>query len=232
MPAKHALILLTRPLEGSKRFAEALTKASGADLNVAIAPLMAIEYLNDPIGNDFDVAVFTSTHGVSGFARGARGAGRTAFCVGDRTAECAENAGFAAVSAKGGAVALIALIQKHRPPGRIRHFRGQQIHQSIVGSLSDFEIPVTEQIIYRQIQQNFDESTLYLLANAADIKVPLFSRESAQQFDRQEIVGTTCDIFCISQATLSGLSPEKYRKTTVIPDPTQNSMIKAVLAGN
>ncbi|EBA04821.1 hypothetical protein RB2150_12066 [Rhodobacteraceae bacterium HTCC2150] len=198
--------------------------------NIKIAPLMRIEFTPQIQIPDFDIAIFTSPSGVNAF--NGTGGGRVAYCVGDRTAKIAQDMGFAPVSAKGGATNLVALLRDDQPQGRICHFRGAKVHQSIAEPLSDHGMHVFEKIVYQQVPQNFDESTLKLLANSDGLKIPLFSKETARQFEKQVIDGQNCDIFCISKDVQGALNAGKYHKITVISEPTQISMVQSLLAGN
>lgn len=222
--------LLTRPLEGSTRLARALMDENVPADSIKIAPLMRVEFDAQTQSPEFDIAIFTSPSGVIAF--NGVGGGRLAYCVGDRTAKVARDAGFTPVSANGGASNLVALLIHDHPKGRICHFRGVKVHQNIAEPLSENGMHVIEQIVYQQIPQNFDESTLQMVSNADGLKIPLFSTETARQFEKQTINGLNCDIFCISKDVRRVLSAGKYRKITVISEPTQISMVQSLLAGN
>lgn len=126
--------------------------------------------------------IFTSETGVEAAVAGGWSLPRTAYCVGDRTAQAAQAAGFAARSAGGDATALVALLTGERPPGRLLHLRGAEARGDVAATLTAAGIPTDEAVVYDQKEQPLTDAARALLCGDAPVIVPLFSPRSARLF--------------------------------------------------
>lgn len=175
--------LLTRPAAASARFAEALRESFGPDARIVISPLMQPEFLHPvlPVG-PFDALILTSEIGAEAARRlsadGVALPGQ-AVCVGDRTAQAAEAAGFQAVTAKGDAAALVRLIATQTPGARYLHLRGQDTTGQIAQQLDSIGISTAEAVVYCQQPQPLTRQAAALLSGPDPVVVPLFSPRSA-----------------------------------------------------
>lgn len=177
-------ILLTRPPEGSRRFAADLHRAL-PDSPIVQSPLIAPEFLAPPLPpGPFQALVFTSETGVEGCQRAYPGADlpRHAYCVGGRTAQAAADAGFLPRTATGDAEGLLALILADAPGGRLLHMAGQDLRVNLTERLNSAGIETLCLTVYRQSAHPLTDTARALLTGSAPVAVPLFSPRSAQLF--------------------------------------------------
>ena len=89
-------LLMTRPLAAAERFVAGLPEAARAGLQVIYAPLMEIRPAQAPVSLDgVKGVIFTSANGVEAASR-ETAVRLTAYCVGERTAQAAAEAGWQA----------------------------------------------------------------------------------------------------------------------------------------
>lgn len=204
-------VLLTRPLADSLRFAEML-----AGMRVVISPILQIQ----PV--EYDVArllaakglVFTSAHAVPAAGPGK---GRLALCVGGRTAQAAEMAGFKVQEGNGFADGLFSLIKAAEVP--LLHPHGQHLAA---------QLPVEGMVVYDQLPQPLNPAAITLLAGQAPVILPIFSQRSARLIAEQ-VIGCTAPIrvAAISNAVL-GAFDGLVAMSAVADEPSSDAMAKVV----
>jgi len=119
------ILLLTRPLAQSLAYAEDLRAKYGRGLTVLISPLTQIVPLNAPLDlGGITGLIFTSQNGAQAFAARVAARDLPAFCVGERTAECARALGFTAMSADGSVQDLAGLIAAQETVGKLLYTSG------------------------------------------------------------------------------------------------------------
>jgi uroporphyrinogen-III synthase len=170
---ENPTILITRPAADADRFL-AMLRAEAGSFEASICPAFGFEEipLNAP---RFDAAVFTSRAGVS-FAPA--GEGRTAYCVGDSTAQMAQDAGYTCASANGSAEELVALILEQSPAGSLHHIRGEISRGNITERLVAQGINCTAVIAYRKVPHAPRANITEALRGASNLIIPLFSAET------------------------------------------------------
>lgn len=174
-------ILLTRPLAQSQRFAAAL--ADVISVPVVISPLMATEFLSPALPHHaYSAVLLTSETGAIAAGRLRDHLPKRAWCVGDRTAQVATEAGFDALSAKGDAGALAQMVWQSNETGRLLHLRGENVTGDLAGTVTKGGIVTDHMIVYRQVAQPLTAQAIGLLMGAGPVVVPLFSVRSAQIF--------------------------------------------------
>ncbi|WP_435165201.1 uroporphyrinogen-III synthase [Falsirhodobacter sp. 1013] len=199
-------VLLTRPEEGSVRFAARLKG------HVVRSPLLKPRFLEAHLPRA-EGLVLTSAVAIMAL-RGARPALR-AWCVGDRTAEVARKAGFDACSAQGDAEALFRLILDSGENGPLLHPRGRESRGDLGRRLTTAGIPTTEAILYEMIPHPLSSEARALLDGP--VVVPLFSPASARRF--LEVAGGARPVFaCLSEAVAAVLPPDAARHVAARPD--------------
>lgn len=171
------VILLTRPLVQSQRFAD---QVGGA----LIAPLMAPEFLPPAVPpGDFAAVILTSETGVEAAWR-ISAAGfrlpRRAFCVGNATAAAAGRAGFDASSAEGNVSDLLAHIVMAAPQGRLLQLRAQDSAGDLQKRLISAGIETVSAIVYRQKARALTAEAAALLHGTVPVILPIFSPRSAR----------------------------------------------------
>jgi uroporphyrinogen-III synthase len=171
-------ILLTRPRAQSGLFA-AQIRAHLPEARVVIAPLMDIvPTATVPELAEGDALIFTSANGV---AAAGQGQGRTAWCVGERTAAVARDAGYAAHVAGRTAEELVEHLRGLRPAGRLVHLHGAHTRGDVAGGLAAAGLQVADFAVYDQVALEPGPDFAAALASAP-LVVPLFSPRSAVLF--------------------------------------------------
>lgn len=222
------LVLLTRPQEQADRFAAALREETGGTADILIAPLQRIDLLDLPPLPKAAALVFTSENGVRAYVAGNGPVDRLAYCVGDRTAEAARDAGLEALSAHGTAEDLTALIRSHAPSGPLVHLHGRHVRGQLTATLQGEGIAITGQAVYEQHPLPLATSARAALLSGQSIVVPLFSPRSAHLFAEALPDGAMCHPVCISDASRDALPPALSDRATVAKTPTGAAMLKAV----
>ncbi|QQA42740.1 uroporphyrinogen-III synthase [Pelagovum pacificum] len=172
------VLLVTRPAPDGARFAEAVARETGQPFDVLQSPLIGIRPRDVSVAERPDALVLTSANGAAQIGR-LQLSGLPAFCVGDRTAACAEKEGATAVSAGGDAEALIATILAQKPLGRLLHLRGAHSRGDVAGRLSANGQPCEALVVYDQQPESLTSDARRALAAEAPAVVPLFSPRTA-----------------------------------------------------
>ena len=222
MPA----FLLTRPADGSARFADALRERLG-NVPVVIAPVLRIAGTSaEPDLSDNPILIFTSRSGVDHRGFEAK-QGLTALCVGDATAEAAQAAGFDARSAGGDVEDLLRLIADERPTRPLLHLRGAHSTGNLVPRLIDMGLTARETVVYDQLVQPLTQAAISLLAGETPVIVPLFSPRSAKALAAQH--GGTAPLFiaAISPAVADAAAGLPSAGLNIADAPTLPAMIEA-----
>ncbi len=196
-------VILTRPAEQGAHFADQLRRDIGASIRVIESPLLVPKYLQ-PVLPDvrWSAVIFTSVTAVAAIARlgaAALALPRKAYCVGDRTAEVARNAGFQALSARGDAGSLRACIQAEHEPGPLLHLRGQISYGDVAKSLCLAGIETVDVIIYAQIAQPFSTDAKAAFWSDCPVILPVFSSRTGQIVSKElSLISISAPIFLVS----------------------------------
>ena len=169
------VLLLTRPEPDSRAFAARVGALSGAEVRVVISPLLEIVPMGPPAPPD-GVPLFTSAAAVP---LAGPGGGRTAWCVGPRTAEAARAAGWAPREGGGDAAALVAAILASGDPGPFVHLRGAHARGAVTGWLRAGGRAADDRVVYDQRAVPLSPSASDALRGVAPVVAPLFSPRSA-----------------------------------------------------
>lgn len=199
--------LLTRPAAQGDRFASALRARFGAEIEIIDSPLLAPEFLTPVLpARRFQALIFTSQTGVEAYRRIAADPALPevlqAWCVGDRTAQAARDAGLEPLSAQGDAAALVQAITSARPPGPLLHLRGQEVRGDLASSLESAGIETYSAIVYTQAPQPLTAPAMAALQADVALLVPLFSPRTAALF-----AAATRQIDLRARLWLASLSP-------------------------
>ncbi len=223
--------LLTRPAPAAARFAAALRESFGPAARIVISPLMQPEFLCPALPpGPFDGLILTSETGAEAARRLSADRGdlpRRAFCVGDRTAQAAADAGFQAVSAAGDAAALITLIKATGPGGRHLHLRGEDTTGDITQHIDAMNISCTEAIVYRQQPQPLTAEAADLLAGSDPVIIPLFSPRSADLLARAGAFRAPLWIAALSPAVAERAQALHPVRLEVATHPDARALLRA-----
>lgn len=214
------IVLLTRPEAQSQRFALQLKRTHGPSLNVVIAPLLEPDYLDVEVDfSRYDAVVLTSQSGAIAFRHLNGPVGMRAYCVGNRTAEVARNAGTRPLSADGDLKALNALLNKEARGEKLLHLSGAAVAGAVEGA--------DRIVAYQQREVAFTDRVTALLSQPQEVLVPLFSPRTAQLFERNLIAGSQARLHavCLSAAVADILTQERYVSTRICKAPDAVSML-------
>ena len=177
--APRPTVLLTRPETQSLRFAADLRRRFGP-VSVVLSPVLRIVPRRGPVPlADVAAVVLTSENGARALAAAADVAGMRAYCVGDRTAKVATAAGMRAVSARGDADDLVALVAAERPGGRVLFAHGAETRGRVAERLRAAGVAVDSVVLYDRAEQPPTAGARALLDGAAPVVLPVFSPRSA-----------------------------------------------------
>lgn len=185
-PQSRALpVLLTRPEAAGDRFATELADAFGDRVRIVASPLIAPRYLAPDLPVGAAGLVLTSETGVEAAGR-IRRAGvplpTRAYCVGDRTARAAREAGFDPLSADGDADALVAMVLARAEAGPLLHLHGRDTRGDVAARLTAGGVPTSGHVVYEQVPQPLTPAARALMDGGGTVVVPLFSPRTAALF--------------------------------------------------
>lgn len=215
-------ILITRPAADAERFLQMLRADSGP-FDAIKCPAFSFEEIPTK-QSDFDAAVFTSKAGVL-FAP--EGQGRVAYCVGDATAQLANVAGYAPLSANGSAEDLVELILRKSPTVSLQHIRGENSTGNVTERLIAQGIRCTEAIAYRKVPQTPSESIKKDLSSASKLILPLFSAETVSILASWALQLDGCTVVAISGAVAKSAETLLPKKVVVSERPDMRGMAAA-----
>ncbi|WP_162497364.1 uroporphyrinogen-III synthase [Roseovarius dicentrarchi] len=222
------IILITRPEPGATRFVAALKDLPGDDLSVVLSPVLAIA----PQGSLPDLTgvrwlIFTSQHGVFRFAELSARRDIPAYCVGDTTAEAAEQAGITAISAGGDARDLLARIAADGAAGPMLHLRGAHAAADVAGALTTAGVPAGDAVLYAQHKVPLNDAARACLSGTAPVIAPVFSPRSAAALFEGVDVTAPLVVLAISRAAADRV-PEGAAQACLVADrPDGAGMLRA-----
>ena len=231
----ESLVLLTRPERDNARLAEQLAERGIASLGW---PLTAIVYGTDlvEVPDEIEAVIFTSQHGVTGFAERSDRCDLQVICVGTRTAEMARAAGFENIVFVGSdAQELIAHLET-RKLGHAFYARGRDISVDLRQRAGDFGTRITEQIVYAAepggppptpvesalTEGRFGAITIWSRRNS-ELLAQFLSRRGEISLE-----GTT--LVAISENAAEPLENARFRRIIISETPNANGMVSAVSA--
>lgn len=228
-------ILLTRPEAQSARFAQELRSVL-AEVDIVTVPLMAPQFLMPMIpAQKFAAIVLTSETGAEA-ARRISAAGPVlpglAYCVGDRTALAARDAGLQAVSAQGNAANLVRDLVARGVVGPLLHVRGRDSRGDVAENLNLAGIETFSVIAYAQQEQPGGAEMLTILRGTQPVLVPLFSPRSARMFAEKALAAKpTVPIYVValSAAVVAELAPLAPDLIEIATRPDSAAMIEAII---
>lgn len=221
-PKMKPVLIITRPAPDAARFAADVT--ARVDATIIISPLQKIV----PVDAVCDAAavLFTSSNGVAQAARMGV-TGLRAWCVGDRTAQQAQKAGFDALSAGGSAEDLIALILAEKPTENLTHIRGRETRGDIAPRLTAAGFLCADLIVYEQEALALSPAAISAIEGPHRVIIPLFSPRAATLLSEQVTFGPRVEFIAMSKTVADRLGD---RLVQVLDVPNGNAMIAAVIA--
>jgi uroporphyrinogen-III synthase len=217
-------LLLTRPRAVSEVFAQQVQDAVGP-LQILIAPLIEIEFLEIDAVPNAQTIIFTSRNGVLAWERAELPTTAQCYCVGQVTADAAHALGFE-VHVSGGTVEhLVDDLKNAAPAGKILHVHGEHTRGNLVERLIASGLNACGLIAYEQHLLELSHDAQTLLLGGAPVIVPLFSPRTAAQFAKTGPYGSQVDVIAISNSAAQAC-PGAH----VAPSPNVDGMITAIKA--
>ena len=220
------ILILTRPEPEARAFAAEVDAALGRRLDWLHAPAFVVEDVDfDPGGRPGGV-LFTSANAVARAPAGWRGL--PAFCVGDRTAEAARAAGFAAVSAGGDAEDLVAMVIAARPDAPLVHLSGEETRGDLSGRLRAAGIGARRVIVYRQRPLAPGEDLRRVASSTRPAVAAVFSPRSASVLTAVDWTAPLHGV-AMSPAVAEALAAVPCRTMSESSRPDRAAMLDATL---
>ncbi len=220
----HPLILMTRPRDSSDSFLDALRRACAEPFETLVSPVIEPVRIGSDIGRgDSRGVIFTSATAVGAVRGHQEFAGLTAYCVGDRTAQAATDAGFVARSAGGTVDDLVALINATGDRGPLLYLRGKEVSADLVRMLRETGTACREVVVYEQREAQLTPDALSVITSGRRVIAPVFSLRSARLLAAQIPSGKRIKVVGIS-SSVAGVFPE----AVIAETPDQKGMIAAI----
>lgn len=218
-------LLITRPFDSAAAFAASLDPAALTAVRVVIAPLMKIVPTGQPYGlGEHHAVIFTSANAV---AHVPAGAGRMAYCVGEKTRQAALARGWKAQKAGDTAQELVATLQADLPNVPLLHLGGVHTRGDIAQRLTSSGLKTAHVAVYEQHLLPMAKTAVEALK--APCIIPVFSPRSAAHLV-QIAKGDLGNAFVIalSSAVAAPFEREKLAQLVVISAPQTIYMRNAV----
>jgi uroporphyrinogen-III synthase len=236
-------LLLTRPLDDSRRLAQALAAARH---ELLIEPLLSIETLAPGLDLEGVQALAVSSRHALGFLAGRDDAQAQGlrllplFAVGSATAEAARAAGFAqVVDADGVAGALAALLGERLDPeaGAVLHLAGESVAPALAEGLASRGIALRRVLAYRAREASQLTTVCRAALAAGQLDGATFlSPRTAAAFARLVLEARVAErcagllAFCLSVAVAKALDGVSWRRVVVAESPRRKDLIAAIAA--
>ncbi|HEY0214519.1 MAG TPA: uroporphyrinogen-III synthase [Paenirhodobacter sp.] len=217
------VLLLTRPMPAARRFAGQWRDRFGPDLPVVLSPLTGIVPTGAKVPMDCGL-IFTSENAVM---LAGPGTGRTAWCVGPRTAQVARRAGFQVVEGPGDAQGLAAQIIAQPPDIALLHARGNERAIDIVQLLRVAGLRADDLVLYHQHDLPMSDQALTLLSNPAPVLAPVFSARGAARLMAALPVPCTAPLLVAAISTAAAQHLPATRMV-IATQPDADAMLNAL----
>ena len=212
-------LLLTRPEDGSRRFARAMRDRLG-HLPTVIAPLIGIELLPPPDVAQDDSYVLTSAQAVAAILAHDLPR-RPAWAVGQATADAARKAALPVTVAGGDADALVADMVAAGAKGPFLHLHGLHTRGDVAARLTAAGIPARGAPVY-------DQPALPLPRDLADLSggvvVPLCSPRTARIFAQEWLGSAPLFVAAMSDAVAAALGDVRCLACVIAERPDAEAM--------
>ncbi|MEJ6396636.1 uroporphyrinogen-III synthase [Yoonia sp. 208BN28-4] len=222
-------LIITRPAHVAQATLDDYRAAIATPFDAILSPLIEIVDCDpEPFDQTPDHVIFTSANAVAHAARIGVTRDALAWCVGARTAQAAQNAGFKTRSVDGNGQDLLNLIRRENPQGSMLHIHGRETHLDFAAALPD---QCSGICVYDQTTRPLSDDARAALTGTARVIVPLYSPNTASRLFSQTQVTAPASFVAISaQVRAAGLpfsDPEQWR---VAASPDHQAMIDATQA--
>jgi uroporphyrinogen-III synthase len=229
-------VVITRPQPASERTAAALA-ARGHD--VWDVPLMRIKPIEADLAGNWSAVVITSANAPGAIAGNSAFAALLklpVYAVGRRSAEAAQEAGFADVTSAGGDVRdLVQLIVERHADAKapLLYLAGEDRAADLIGELASHGIAAQMRVVYRAVTAPFPDELVAALEAGGDVQAVLhFSKRSAENYVAgARAAGVTeqaMDVrhYCLSAQVAAPLNAAGAKRVMVAPRPEEAALIE------
>lgn len=222
-------LIMTRPVEQSESFASDLAVRWNGPLRIVHSPLIKI--VPQAVSLDVpDAVVLTSANGVTAAEPLGLPKGLPAWCVGNRTAEAARQAGFEPITGPGTAGGLVAHIIEAQPTGTLAHIRGKHTRGGMRARLTSAGLSCVDVIAYDQREMPLSAEAITVLDGEGPVIFPLFSPRTAAILFQQGPFAAPVVVVAMSEAVQDAVDPAQAEVLAVAEKPDAAAMIEATLA--
>ena len=215
-------LLLTRPAHSNLRFLRALSSEVRARAEVVQSPLLEIVATGAPCDLDPKARIiFTSPNGVR---FGPDGAGRTVYCVGEKTAEAAMERRWHVGHVAQTAQELIASLISKRVEGPLHHLAGRHRRGEIAERLTAAGVPTTVVTLYEQRALRLSPDAQAALCSGRMVIAPVFSPRTAKLLVQDAGSLARCLVIAISASVSEVFEGAVLEKLLVAKAPTGKDM--------
>lgn len=219
-------LIMTRPVEANARFIRQLPAPLSERLEVIESPL--VEIVSESA--DFEIAVgeaviFTSTNGVR---YAPEGQGRQAFCVGQRTTEVANAAGWDGVFCGQTSDALVSSLLENPLSIRLWHVAGRHTRGQIAERLTAGGLQVTRVAVYDQVLRPLTLQAKSVLQQEKTVILPIFSPRTATQFAQDCPAGAHPHIVALSEAVAAPMAQLNCASFEIAATPDAQAVVKCL----
>jgi uroporphyrinogen-III synthase len=219
-------LLLTRPVGTNEAFVRGLPAALRSRLDLIDCPLLRIVSLESQVAMGGSVAaIFTSSNGVR-FAPPPLG--RRAYCVGARTTETAQAAGWRAICAGQTAAELVDTLLQARPAEKLVHLAGKHVRGEVVEQLVGAGLEARRVALYDQQLEPLSQAARGVLDGKSPVLVPLFSPRAAAHFANVAPLRDGVTVVTMSVAVTEALGDAGEYTVIEAAEPTAEAMVAAL----
>ena len=222
------ILLATRPSGQNADFVDSIRAVWTGPLRVVRSPLLGIVQLSVP-APDANSVILTSVNGVAAAEAMGLADGRTAWCVGTRTADAARTAGFSVITGPGDAAGLAAAIIAAAPTGRLAHIRGAHARGDVAMRLAEAGLECEDVVAYRQDAIDLSSEAAEALQSRVPVIVPLFSPRTGSILSSQGPFAAPLHLVMMSAAVAEAVTLENCASTRLAATPNAKAMTDAVL---
>ena len=223
-----ANLILTRPKAQCDSFAAQIAARWTGPLNIVISPLLRIIPLTPRIGA-VDAVIFTSANGVDAAQRLNIPKGIPAWCVGDKTAALAQEAGFVPHVGPGDADGLVDAIIAAKPAGHLVHVRGKHTRGAVKDRLCAAGLNCVDLVTYDQQQLLLNKEAELVLNAQEPVIFPLFSQRTAAILDAQGPFCAPVHVIALSDTVAEAFNQDAAVQVLVARRPDMAAMLAATV---
>lgn len=221
-------VIITRPALQGISFADDIAARWQGPLRIIQSPLLEIVAVPAQIDPP-DSVIFTSANGVMAAKKMALPRGIRAWCVGTKTAQAAQDAGFVPITGPGDAQRLVADIIAAAPTGQIAHIRGRHARGDVCAQLKAAGLQCLDVVAYDQQPRLFSSEAKEALAQQVPLIFPLFSPRTATIFSKQGPFVAPVHVIALSEAVKDAVDMRLVTSVVIADEPNAKMMQAATI---